>query len=130
MGSRHQIKSLTGQLEKDVLQDLWKEIQRIKSGSEAEKFLDNFLTNDEKNLILRRLAAMRLIRQGKQYKEIVKLLKISKITISKTKDIMAGRGYGRNPERKRKYGSSYSIVTNKTKEKKMFRKYKGAESFV
>ncbi len=129
MGRKH-IDKLTGDLERESLRNLWNEIQKIKSPDGAAKFLDDFLTTEEKKLVLRRLTIIHLVKQGKKYKEISKLLKVSKITISRTKDILAGRGYGRNPGRKRRYGSSYSIIKKKRKEKKLFRKYKGAESII
>ena len=128
--ARLHIERMSNILEKESLQKLWDEIQKIKSPDGTAKFLDNLLTNEEKKLVLRRLAVVSLLKQGKKYREIVKLLKISKITISKIKDMIAGRGYGRNPQRKRVYGSSYSVLKSKVKEKKHFRKYKGAESII
>jgi len=48
----------------------------------------------------RRIAIIKLIDQGKKYNDIKMILRISDNTISNSRDIMAGRGYGQNPNRK------------------------------
>ncbi len=54
----------------------------------TEAFLDNILTKSEKRFISKRLAALSLIRAGKSYKEIGRILWISPCTISALKKIV------------------------------------------
>ncbi len=109
-----------------ISSDLLLEFNKIKSINDLDLFFRKLFTESEKEILFRRLAAIELINSGKKYKEIKSILNVSDNTISKAKDIMAGRGYGRNPGRKIKY----SEIKNKKVFKKFHRKYKGATSIL
>ena len=94
---------ITPELSAQSLKIIFEEIKKINSPQETEDFLSKFFTDDEKDTLLRRLAAMILLGRGKQYEEIVNTLNISKATISNARDLLSGRNYGRNPHRKRVY---------------------------
>ncbi len=126
--ARRIIKELNDSAQKEVLRVLLDEIIGIKTIADLDKFLDKYITMDQKNLLIRRLAVINLINSGKKYREISELMEISDNTISNIKDIMAGRGYGRNPKRKRIYSEYKNYKKKKTK--KIFPKYKGAESII
>ncbi len=65
---------------------IWKkfleEIEDSGSRRETSKFLDSILTENEKKIISKRLVALALVRSGKSYREIGRLLWISPCTIS------------------------------------------------
>ena len=107
---------------------MYDETSQISSPDDADAFLNKFLTGAEKDLVLRRAAVIKLLEDGKKYREIKEILKISKATISNTKDILSGRNYGINPGRKRQYSKSKNF--EKKKRKKLFPNYKGAESII
>jgi uncharacterized protein YerC len=88
---------------KEIVKELMEEFKKVDSGENMDNFFKKFMTAGEKDLIFRRIAIIKLINQGKKYKEIKKLLDVSDNTISNSKDIMAGRGYGQNPNRKKHY---------------------------
>lgn len=120
-------KKFTAELEKESLQELFGAIGNIRTIRDMDLFLNTFFTTDEKQAILRRSAIVRLLQNGKKYKEINDLLDVSKNTISNARDMIEGRGYGRNPNRQR----VYSNLAPKTKERRkpiLTRKYKGASS--
>ncbi len=119
-------KKLNKFIEREIYRELLKEFKNINSYNNLNDFFKKFMTDDEKDLIFRRIAVMKLIKQGKKYREIKGLLDISGNTISNVIDILEGRGYSRNPNRKRKY--SISKDYRKKKSKSFFPKYKGAES--
>lgn len=115
-------------VKKEVSKELLAEFKKVNSGENLDDFFKKFMTAGEKDLIFRRMAIIKFIDQGKKYKEIKKILDVSDNTISKSKDIMAGRGYGQNPNRKRVY-SPFAQEKPKHKFKPGLR-YKGAESIV
>jgi len=96
-------KKLDKFIEKEIISELLKEFENVNSANDLHNFFSKFFTDYEKHLIFRRIAAMKLINQNKRYTEIKKILNVSANTISKTKDILEGRGYSINPNRKRKY---------------------------
>ena len=115
-------------IESEIYRELLKELGKIHSRNDLDGFLNKFMTNDEKALLLRRVAVIKLVNQGKKYREIKELLGISGNTISNVRDILGGRGYGRNPNRKRTYSSFKDH--KKKRRKTLFPKYKGAESII
>ena len=117
-------KKLNKFIEREIYRELLKEFKNINSYNNLNDFFKKFMTDDEKDLIFRRIAVMKLIKQGKKYREIKGLLDISGNTISNVRDILEGRGYSRNPNRKRKY--SISKDNRKKKSNAFFPKYKGA----
>lgn len=121
-------KKLNKNTEREATLQLLKEFKDINSCEDLDKFFNKFLTIAEKNLILRRVVVMKLINQGKKYREIRKSLDISNNTISNTRDVLEGRGYGKNPNRKRKYSTLANPKKNKSKS--FYRRYKGAENIL
>jgi uncharacterized protein YerC len=115
-------------IEKEIYQDLLKEIKNIDSHSDLDNFFNKFMTKDEKTLLLRRTAIIKLINRGKKYTEIKELLSVSDNTISNVRDILDGRGYGRNPNRKRVYSKTKDY--RKKKRQTFFPDYKGAKSII
>lgn len=118
---------ITENIEKEVVKELLTEFKKVDSSKRLDDFFKKFLTVGEKDLIFRRMAIIKFINQGNTYKEIKWILRVSDNTISNSRDIMAGRGYGQNPNRKRKYSKLY------IKQKPKYRanlKYKGAENIL
>ncbi|MBA4320434.1 MAG: hypothetical protein C0412_18710 [Flavobacterium sp.] len=118
---------ITENIEKEVVKELLTEFKRVDSGKKLDDFFKKFMTVAEKDLIFRRMAIIKLVNHGKKYSDIKMILRISENTISNSRDIMAGRGYGQNPNRKRIYSKLY------IKQKPKFntsRRYKGAESII
>ena len=120
--SRITAKKINKTIEKEICQELIVEFKAVNSEINLNKFFGKFMTASEKEMIFRRLAVMKLIEQGNKYKDIKKILDVSNNTISRAADILAGRGYGRNPNRKRKY----STIKKPTKRFKRRLKYKGS----
>jgi len=74
-------------------------IKKIDSPKEIAIFLNKLLSNEEKNIISRRLAAIALLKEGKTYKEISEILWISPATISAIKkSILNSKNYRSNYE--------------------------------
>ncbi|MBU4348129.1 hypothetical protein KJ671_01305 [Patescibacteria group bacterium] len=119
-------KKLDKFIEKEIINELLREFKNINSIDSLNKFFDKFLTDYEKCIIFRRIATMKLLNQNKKYCDIKKILNVSANTISKTKDILEGRRYSKNPNRKRKY----STLTKHKKIRVYQRKYKGAENIL
>lgn len=112
-------------IEKEIIKELLAEFKKVDSSKSLNEFFKKFMTIPERELIYRRIAIIKLINQGKKYNDIKRILRISDNTISNSRDIMAGRGYGQNPDRKRVFSKKY------LKTKPIFnRKYKGAESIL
>jgi len=88
-----------------ALKILLSSITSINSVGKLRNFLNKFLTSDEQILLLRRVAVIELIDQGKTYRKIKEILKTSSRTISGVKDILSGAGYNRR-NKKKKYSSS------------------------
>lgn len=75
-------------VEKDVYEDITQTFYHLiddLNGDEARKFFDDFLTEEEKLMLSKRLAVAQLIRQGFDYPEIKGILKVSNGTISGVK---------------------------------------------
>lgn len=60
-------------------------VKKTDSNKQLGKLLDSVLSENEKRLIIKRIAAISLIRQGKTYKEIGEILWLSPSTISSIK---------------------------------------------
>ncbi|MDO8664414.1 MAG: Trp family transcriptional regulator [Candidatus Liptonbacteria bacterium] len=82
-GFKHQ-KELT-KWEADIWRRFLNDIEKADSKSAIAKLFDNLLSANEKALISKRLAAMALIKSGKSYKEIGRILWISPSTVSAIK---------------------------------------------
>lgn len=112
----------------EARRDLLKEFSDVHSPDDLHRFFAKFMTDKEINLIYRRLAVIKFMKQGKKYREIKEAMEISGNTISGVRDILMGRGYGRNPKRKRVFSETKDL--RKKKRETFFPKYKGAESII
>lgn len=117
-------KRLARAQQKKALGILLLRVQVIKKQSDLSRLLDLFFTKNEKEIILRRLIIADLLEKQVKYRDIEKALGISSLTISKIRDILEARGYGRNPGRKRVYSRP------KRREKPLLGYYKGAPSIL
>lgn len=117
-------KKLTKTQRKKALAMLLPKMRVLKKQSDLNKLLDLLFTKDEKEIILRRLIVGDMLERKVKYRDIAKTLNVSQITISKVRDILEARGYGRNPHRKRAY--SY----RKKKERPLLGYYKGVPSII
>lgn len=121
-------KKLEQGLRAESIRLMSEKIKSISSSADANRFLDLFFTEIENDVILRRIAVMILLSKSEKYRDIQEKLEISKFTISNIQDILSGRGYGKNPNRKRP--PSEKVLIKKIKSKKFRLKYKGVESIV
>jgi len=112
-------------IKKEIIKELLAEFKKVNSSENLDNFFKKFMTFGEKCLLFRRMAIIKFINQGKKYWEIKKILRVSDNTISNSRDIMSGRGYGQNPNRKRKFSKLY--IKQKSK---AGLKYKGAKSII
>ena len=113
-------------IEKEIYNELLKEFERISSVGGIDLFFNKFMTSGEKTLFFRRMAVIKLLNQNKKYREIKEILGISSGTISRVADIVAGRGYSINPNRKRKYSADFS----KKPVRRRGLRYKGTSGFL
>ncbi len=109
-------------------------VKKVETTADLNKLLDTVFTESEKEMILRRMLVVKMLNDGMQYREIERKLEISKITISRVKDIIKERGYGRNPQRKRiktsYHNPAYDNRGRKIKSKPLLGHYKGARSII
>jgi len=127
--SRYNLSKLPKELKDRATAQMLTELRGVESAGDLKRFFARFFTEDERELAVRRMAVMMLLNKGSTYREIKEGLDVSKATISNVKDIIAGRGYGRNPGRKRIYSSPAS--RDRKRGEKIFRlKYKGARSII
>lgn len=120
-------KKLTAVLRKRSLGRLLDEIKTIKSTGDLDKFFGEIFIKDEKEMVLRRITVADMLEGKLKYREIEKALDISRLTISKVRDMLAQRGYGRNPDRKRIYSDHKN---KKQRRKPLLGYYKGAASII
>jgi len=120
-------KKLTIALKKRSLERLLNEIKMVKTVADLDKFFNKILTKDEKEIILRRITVADMLERKLKYREIEESLRISRLTISKVRDMLEKRGYGRNPHRKRIYSG---VNHGKRREKPLLGYYKGAASII
>ena len=117
-------KKLTGAQRKKALGMLFVRTRALKKRPDLNKLLDLFFTKGEKEIILRRLIVSDMLEKKVKYRDIRKTLGISYLTISKVRDVLETRGYGRNPQRKRVYSH------RKRRERPLLGYYKGAPSIL
>ena len=90
---------------------LLKDFAKISSPRDIENILAKIVTAHEKKQIAKRLAAVELLKQGKSYKEISRILWLSPTTISALKKSINGgdyvSGYELYKKRGRKIWSSF-----------------------
>ncbi len=89
--------------EKGWEEKIWKkfleDVENAEHKHKAAQFLDGILTASEKKFISKRLAALSLIKSGKSYTEIGKILWISPSTVSGLKKSIFDASYQSNRDR-------------------------------
>jgi len=83
-------------------EDFLERIERANLQQKIKPLFNSVLSQNEKRLIIRRLAAVSLIRKGKSYKEIGEILWLSPNTISSIKKGLKSGNFYRSRESKRK----------------------------
>lgn len=121
-------KKLGESFARDAKTILFREIKDINSVPDLDKFLGQFFTDKEKETILKRIVIKDFLNSGKKYREIKKILDVSSNTISNVRDIIEKRGYGRNPDRPRKY-SEIKRPAKRERHETTFPKYKGRRHY-
>ncbi|GEM_PF-6481949 len=102
-------KKISKVFEKEAANILLKEFKNVSSEADLYKFFEKFMTDLEKENFFKRIAVILLLNKNIKYRDIKELLGISGNTISRVRDILEGRGYSRNPNRKRKYSNRVSF---------------------
>ena len=102
-------KKLSKVFEKEAVSILLKEFKSVSLEIDLSKFFEKFMTNLERENFLKRIVVMILLNKNNKYRDIKELLGVSGDTISKVRDILEGRGYSINPNRKRKYSNRVSF---------------------
>jgi Trp operon repressor len=75
----------TEKLMQNLWNDLIKKLSETSSEEAMRKILEKLITKDEKDMILKRLAVVSLVRSGKTYREIGEILWLSPTTVSTIK---------------------------------------------
>ena len=120
-------KKLNRAFEEKVYADLLRYFKSVNSRKDLDSFFNKLMTSDEKNMILRRLVVMKLIVQGKKYRQIREVCDTSNDVISKASETLKGRGYKKDPDKKKNYSS---LSSDKKKFKSFTKRYKGAENII
>lgn len=68
--------------EEYLWRELLKQISQIQSVKDLNEFLQCFISKHERNIMLKRLTALTMLKEGKSYREIGRLLWISPSTLS------------------------------------------------
>ena len=87
---------------KKMINDLYEVIISLEDLKEAEAFLDDLCTHKEIEQMAQRIAAARLLIDGKTYTQVIEETGISSATLSRVSRCV-------------KYGSGYNKVLNKNK---------------
>ena len=74
-------RGLTEELNKKILDNILKEIKKIKNSKELNAFLSKLLTTNEQIMLKKRLAISLLLKEGKRKKHINEILDVSRTTI-------------------------------------------------
>src|SRR4030043_1302046 len=75
-------RGLDKDLEDKILTDLLHKIRKAETVKEFREIINSLLTNEERIMVYKRLAAADFLRKGKKYKEIGEILDVSPATIS------------------------------------------------
>ena len=78
-------RGLTEELNKKILDNILKEIKKIKNSKELNAFLSKLLTTNEQIMLKKRLAISLLLKEGKRKKHISEILDVSRTTIDALK---------------------------------------------
>ena len=68
-------------------------ISELRSNTDVENFLHDFLTETERVVLVKRLAIAVLLQKGQSYEEIKKALKVSSATISFVSERLKNPGF-------------------------------------
>ena len=117
-------KKLEKFIEWEIYQDLLRGVKNINSIESLDNFFNKFITKTEKSIFFRRIAAMKLIKLGRKYREIKDILDTSNDTISRATGMLRGIGYNKNPDNKRKYSAPIYVKNKKRRHYGL--KYKGS----
>jgi uncharacterized protein YerC len=79
---------LKKEIEKEIAANLGWVFSQLKSEPAAKDFLDDFLTDEERLMLAKRLAVIYLLKEGFSYNKISEALKITPVTIGKIRLIM------------------------------------------
>ena len=71
------------EIEKEITANLGWVFSQLKSEPAAKDFLDDFLTDEERLMLAKRLAVIYLLKEGYSYNKISEALKITPVTIGK-----------------------------------------------
>ncbi len=118
-------RSLIKFLEEGALKKILPEFKKINTTRQVDEFLGKFMTDGEKSIFIRRLVIISLLEKNKKYRDIKKELRVSGGTISGAKDILRGRNYKQNPNRRRKHSGSGMLPVKPFRKFKRRIRYKG-----
>ena len=76
------------EIEKEITANLEWVFSQLKSEPAAKDFLDDFLTDEERLMLAKRLAVVYLLKEGFSYNKISEALKITPVTIGKIRRIL------------------------------------------
>ena len=76
------------EIEKEITANLGWVFSQLKSEPAAKDFLDDFLTDEERLMLAKRLAVIYLLKEGFSYGKISEALKITPVTIGKIRLVM------------------------------------------
>ena len=79
---------LKKEIEKEITANLEWVFSQLKSEPAAKDFLDDFLTDEERLMLAKRLAVIYLLKEGFSYNKISEALKITPVTIGKIRLVM------------------------------------------
>jgi len=73
-------KNFSEELKKKIWKDFWTEIEKSKKSGRSD-FLSKFLTEEEKSILEKRLAAVYFLKQGKSLRETAREADLTKKTV-------------------------------------------------
>ena len=111
---------------KEWEQYIWKifvdELVHAISAQEVEQLLNRFMTAHEKEYVIKRVAGISFLAQGKSYREIVEILWLSPRTISAIKkSIFHKTGYISSYTRRKNEGEKKETTAKRKKERLYFK---------
>ncbi len=84
---------IAGETQKKINQNFLKLLTNLRSEKDAETFFQDFFTETEKIVLVKRFAVALLLHQGFSYEEIQKQLKVSTATISVVAESLEKPGF-------------------------------------
>lgn len=99
---------LKKEIEKEITANLDWTLSQLKSEAIAKDFLEDFLTNEERLMLAKRLAVVYLLKEGFSYGKISEALKITPVTIGKIR-LISKSGKTRTTEIFNRKGKQFSL---------------------